>query len=71
MEVLMVEYTREKKISKLLDRLDTLVESGLIYDGTMKHETVILLKIINKLPADKLDQQLAKTMQIINKRFAK
>ena len=71
MEHLMVEYSRKKKMAKLLDRLDTLVESGLIYDGTMKHETVILLKIIDKLPADKLDQQLAKTVQIINKRFSK
>jgi hypothetical protein len=71
MEHLMLEYVRKKKIAKLLDRLDTLVDNGLIYDGTMKHETVILLKIINKLPPDKLDLQLAKTMQILNKRFPK
>ena len=69
MEKLMVEYKRKKKISKLLDRLDSLIESGLMYDGTMKHETVILLKIVDKLPPDKLDEQLAKTMQILNKRF--
>lgn len=71
MELLMVEYTRKKKISKLLDRLDSLVDSGLMYDGTMKHETVILLKIIDKLPPDKLDEQLHKTMQMLNKRFAR
>jgi hypothetical protein len=71
MEILMVEYARKKKIAKLLDRIDTLVQNGLIYDGTMQHENVILLKIINKLPPDQLDKQLAKTMQIINKRFSK
>jgi len=71
MEHLMVEYARMKKMSKLLDRLDQLVESGLIYDGTMKHETVILLKIMDKLTIDKLDQQLAKTVHLINKRFSR
>ncbi len=70
-EQLMVEYKRRKKISKLLYRLDSLVQSGLTYDGTLKHETVILLKIIDKLPSDKLDQQLAKTIQMINKRFSR
>jgi len=65
------EYNRRKKASKLLNRVEKLVEAGLTYDGSIKHETVILLKIIDKLPADKLDLQLAKTMQIINKRFAR
>ena len=70
-EQLMVEYKRKQKISKLLDRLDSLVQSGLTYDGTLKHETVILLKIIDKLPSDNLDQQLAKTIQMISKRFSR
>jgi len=69
-EKMMTEYNRKKKISKVLDRLDSLIESGLIYDGTMKHETVILLKIIDKLPIEKLNEQLAKTMQLLNKRFS-
>lgn len=71
MELLMVEYKRKKKISKLLDRLDKLVASGLMYDGAMKHETVILLKIVDKLSPEKLDEQLHKTIQIINKRFSR
>lgn len=70
-EHLMVEYKRKKKISKLLDRLNVLIESGLAYDGTLKHETVILLKIIDKLPSDKLDHQLSKTVQMISKRFSR
>jgi len=71
MEKLMEQYTRSKKVAKLLDRLDKLVGSGLIYDGTLKHETVILLKIIHKLPIEKIDKQLAKTIHLINKRFIK
>jgi hypothetical protein len=71
MQQTMAEYTRKKKISKLLDRVEQLVESGLVYDGTLKHETVILLKIIDKLSSENLDQQLSKTIQMINKRFSK
>ena len=70
MQQLMNAYGKEKKISKILQRIEKLVQSGLTYDGTLKHETVILLKIIDKLPQEKLDQQLAKTIQILNKRFA-
>ena len=67
----MVEYKRKQKTAKLLDRLDRLVESGLAYDGTLKHETIILLKIVDKLPSEKLDQQLSKTIQMIQKRFSR
>ena len=70
-EHLMVEYKRKQKTTKLLDRLDRLVDSGLTYDGTLKHETIILLKIIDKLPSEKLDHQLSKTIQMINKRFSR
>jgi len=70
-EKLIGEYNRKQKISKLLNRLDKLVESGLTYDGTLKHETVILLKIIDKLPNDKLDNQIANTVQMISKRFSR
>ena len=70
MQQLMHEYQKEKKVSKLLERIEKLVQAGLTYDGTMKHEMVILLKIIDKLPEDKLNQQLSKTMQILSKRFA-
>ena len=62
-------YQKEKKIAKILERIEKLVQSGLTYDSTMKHETVILLKIIDKLPSDKLDQQLSKTIQVLSKRF--
>lgn len=70
-EELMEQYRKTKKISQILDRIKTLIASGLTYDGHLKHETVILLKIIDKLPEDKLNQQLNKTIQILNKRFSK
>jgi len=70
MQQLMGAYTKEKQISKVLSRIEKLVSAGLTYDPTMKHEMVILLKIIDKLPAEKLKEQLAKTTHILNKRFS-
>lgn len=71
MEQLMTEYQKEKKISVILERIEKLVKAGLVYDSSIKHEIVILLKILDKLSIDKLDQQLSNTMQILNKRFSR
>jgi len=71
LEQLMDEYKRKKKITKLLDRIEKLISSGLVYDGTLKHETVVLLKIITKLSNDKLDYHLKDTLRTISKRFSR
>lgn len=71
LESIMAEYKRKKKVSKLLDRIEKLVTSGLVYDGHLKNETTILLKIVNKLPNDKLDYHLRDTLQTISKRFSR
>jgi hypothetical protein len=71
LEVMMRQYDQKKKVSKLLTRLEKLVDSGLVYDGHLKSETIVLLKIINKLPDDKLDHHLSETLKIIGKRFSK
>ena len=68
-EELMSGYNREKKISKLLTRIEKLVDSGLVYEGSIKSQTVILLKVIEKLNNEKLDHHLSQTLQIIRKRF--
>jgi hypothetical protein len=71
LEKLMNEYKRKKKISKLLSRVDKLITSGLVYDGAMKHETIVLLKIIPKLSEEKLDYHLRSTLTTISKRFSR
>jgi len=71
LEQMMNLYSRNKKITKLLDRIEKLVNSGLVYDGTLKRETVILLKIIHKLSEEKIDYHLKATLHTINKRFSK
>lgn len=68
---LMDEYKRKKKVAKLLDRLDKMISAGLVYDGQIKHETTILLKIANKLPEEKLDYHLSSTLKTLSKRFSR
>ena len=69
LEELMSEYNKEKKVSKLLTRIEKLVDSGLVYDGSLKNQTIILLKIVDKLNDEKLDHHLSEILQIIRKRF--
>jgi predicted DNA binding protein len=71
LEELMSAYNKEKKVSKLLTRIEKLVDSGLVYDGSIKNQTIVLLKVINKLTDDKLDHHLIETLQIIRKRFSR
>ena len=71
LEIMMRQYERKKKVAKLLSRLEKLVDSGLVYDGHLKSETIVLLKIIDKLPDDKLEHHLSETLKIIGKRFSK
>ena len=63
-------YKIKKKVTKLLSRIEKLINSGLIYDGTLKHETTILLKIATKLSDEKLDYHLQNTLRAISKRFS-
>jgi len=63
-------YKVKKKVSKLLERIEKLINSGLVYDGTLKHETTVLLKIATKLSEDKIDYHLKDTLKTISKRFS-
>jgi len=64
-------YKQKKKVAKLLSRIEKLITSGLVYDGALKHETIILLKISNKLADEKLDYHLRETLQTMTKRFSR
>lgn len=65
------EYNKKKKAKKLVQRISKLIVSGLVLDGTLKNETVVLLKIIDKLTDEKLDYHLSETLRTINKRFSR
>jgi len=48
-----------------------MVDAGLIYDGSLKNQTTILLKVIDKLDDKKIEHHLTETLQIIRKRFSR
>jgi hypothetical protein len=68
-ESLFNHYKRKQKVKKLLERIDKLVSLGIVNEGQTKQETIILLKIIDKLSTDKLNFHLKETMNTISKRF--
>lgn len=62
-------YNKKKKTKKLVDRISKLVSSGLVDDGALKNEIIVLLKVIESLSNDKLDYHLKQTLRMISKRF--
>ncbi len=68
--ILLGDYKKKKKVAKLLDRIEKMVSSGLVHDGTLKHEITVLLKIATKLSDEKLDYHLQDTLRTISKRFS-
>ena len=62
-------YNKKKKTKKLVDRISKLVSSGLVYDGALKNEIIVLLKVTESLSDDKLDYHLKQTLRMISKRF--
>jgi len=68
-ETLFEHYKRKQKVKKLLERIDKLVSLGIVNEGQLKQDTIVLLKIIDKMPIDKLNFHLKETMNIISKRF--
>jgi len=71
LEGMIKDYNKKKKVKKLLNRLSKLISSGLVYDNNLKMETIVLLKIINKLSEEKLNEQLSNAMKTISKRFSR
>jgi hypothetical protein len=71
LERLLGSYNKKIKITNLLGRLQKLVESGLVYDGTLRNDTVLLLKVIDKLSEEKVDYHIKQTIKLISTRFTR
>ncbi len=68
LEHFVVEFNRRKKVKKLLEKISKVVPFATA-DGTLRNEVVVLLKIVDKLPGEKLDEHLLKITKTITKRF--
>ena len=67
---LMKKYEREKKINKIIKLTTKLVSTGLIHKGQMRNETIVLLKMLDKVQDSKLDHHLSQIQRNFSKRFA-
>ncbi len=71
LELNLKKYNKNSKIQKLIERISKLISHGLIHDSILKHEMVILLKVIDTMDEEKLDYNLKKTLNILSKKFTK
>ena len=71
LEQLMKEHKRRKKVKTLVERISKLVSSGLVHEGAMRNQMVVLLKIVENLPEEKLNHQLREITNMVSKRFAR
>jgi len=71
LEELFGQYKKKEKVKKLLSRISKLVSSGLVFEGTLRKETVVLLKVLDDLSDERLDYHLQESMKIISQRFSR
>jgi hypothetical protein len=71
LEKLLGSYNKKIKVTNLLGKLQKLVESGLVYDGTLKNDTILLLKVVDKLSEEKIDYHIKQTIKLISTRFSR
>lgn len=70
LDELMEEVKRKRKVNKLLKRVEKIIFSGMNIETSLRHETIILLKTIDRMSNERLDYNLNRTMKIISKKFA-
>jgi len=69
LEELIKQLEKKKKVKLILDKVSRLVTAGLGYDSSFKNETIILLKVLDNLPEQKLDFHLKDISTTLRKRF--
>lgn len=70
LEKLVFNHNQQKKVNKLLERLSRIISFGFANSGSYRHETIVLLKVIDTLSNEKLDYHLSETIKTINKKFS-
>jgi len=71
LEDLQKNFGQETKRKKLLNRIRQLIEANLTKDSSLKSEVIILLKVIDKLEDNLLDEHIERMIKTISARFSK
>lgn len=69
LEELMLKYNKQKAIKRILDEVSNLIDSkSIIFEGSLKNEIVVLLKVIDTLNEERLSRQLQELRVLNTKR---
>ena len=71
LEKIQIEFNRETKRKKLINRIRQLIEVNLTADPSLRSEVIILLKVIDKLEDNLLDEHIERMIKTLSKRFSK
>lgn len=71
LQKLLIDFNREKKILKLVNRIQRIISVGGINDSTIKNEMIVLLKVCEDINDKKIDKNLKNTKEILQKRYSK
>ena len=66
MREMISQHKKISKTTKLLSRIDKIIESGLTY-GSTKRELLIILKVLDKLSEERIDTQISEMMNILSR----
>jgi len=69
LEDLISQLEKKKKVKQLLEKISRLVTAGLGYDSSFRNEVIVLLKVLDNLPEQKLEFHLRDVTKTISKRF--
>ncbi|OQB42019.1 MAG: hypothetical protein BWY04_00505 [candidate division CPR1 bacterium ADurb.Bin160] len=70
-ENLLKKYSSERKVKKLLDRIEKLIETKIIFtDRSLKNNSIILLKVINSLSEEQLEYKLSEMLSSLSKKLS-
>jgi len=62
-------HTKKSKVNDLINKIEKIISSPLINDGSLKTEMIILLKSIDKLSEERIDFHIKETSAILKKRL--
>ncbi|NIT99683.1 MAG: hypothetical protein GWN01_01670, partial [Nitrosopumilaceae archaeon] len=69
LEGFMPKLIKKKKVKELLSWVAKLVQGGIIHEGKMRSQYVVLLKVADDFSDDKLDYHINNTKKLVTKRY--
>ena len=66
---LLAKFKKKKKIKELFNWTSKLVDNGIIHEGKMRGQVIVLLKVAEDISEEKLDYNIINTKKLVEKRY--